>query len=91
MEEYADESCSIVYLCANAQNDIYELYHKGSPPEEAVAPAKERSSLDRTYDNVRTLLDEDQGGFEQGESDLGVDAACANFIKSSSHLDRTSV
>lgn len=90
MEEYADESCSIVYLCANAQDDIYELYHKRSPPGEAAAPVNELGSLDQTRNNVRTLLDEDQGGFDEGENDITIRNARANSVKCSSRAGRTS-
>lgn len=69
MEDYANESCSIVYFCAGAEDDIYELYHKKSPPAIAANSAHAHSSLDEVYHNVRTLLDEDQGGFNDGRQD----------------------
>ena len=67
MDDYAGEACSVVYLCAGADDEVYELYHKRSPPD---APPKSGedggSALDRVYHNVRILLDEDQGGFSEG-------------------------
>ena len=66
MEEHANESCSIVYFCASAQEDIYELYHKNSPPDGVSGPSQHKS-LGEVYENVRTLLDEDLGGFDEGE------------------------
>ena len=66
MEEHRE--CSvIVYFAATARNDIYELYHKRSPPSEDAVAANRESSLGQVYQNVRTLLDEDVGGFEEGK------------------------
>ena len=67
MEEKASESCSIVYFCASAQLDVYELYHKKSPPEDEDDSDTEHGLLSQIHHNVRTLLDEDQGGFDEGE------------------------
>lgn len=64
MEEPADGKCSVVYFCACASGNIYELHHKSSL--EATANARsEDAALDSVYDNVRILLDEDQGGFHE--------------------------
>ena len=65
MEEFADGSCSVVYF-ASARDGLYELYHKSSPPEIPSETRPENGSLDNIYQNVRTLLDEDQGGFDEG-------------------------
>lgn len=63
MEEHRCNT--IVYFCATAQDEVYELYHKTNPPSEAAAA---NSSLGQVYENVRTLLDEDIGGFEEGKA-----------------------
>lgn len=66
MEEYANESCSIVYLCTSSQNDVYELYDKKSPPSPTSDPAQSPKTPNRIRENVRALLDEDQGAFDEG-------------------------
>jgi hypothetical protein len=66
MEEHASECSVIVYFCATAQDDIAELYHKNSPPSVATASASQHAALAHVYENVRSLLDEDLGGFEEG-------------------------
>lgn len=67
MEEQRANECSvIVYFCATAQDDIHELYHKKSPPADDAVSAGRQSPLGQVYENVRTLLDEDIGGFEEG-------------------------
>jgi hypothetical protein len=66
MEEHRE--CSvIVYFAATVQDDISELYHKKSPPSEESVAANRQSPLGPVYQNVRTLLDEDIGGFEEGK------------------------
>lgn len=66
MEEQADDRCNVVYFCASAGQDITALYHHQSPadiPSNTEIP----HSLDVIYQNVRALLDPDQGGFNEGE------------------------
>ena len=64
MEEHVlQESCRIVYFCSSAQDDVHELYHKNSPPE---ASSDTPTPLQSIYRNVRALLDEDQGSFDEG-------------------------
>lgn len=67
MEEHANECNVIVYFCATAQHDIAELYHKKSPPSEAAVADNGHTPLGKIYENARRLLDEDLGGFEEGE------------------------
>jgi hypothetical protein len=67
MEEHRANECSvIVYYCATAHNDIYELYHKRSPPSSTAVSENQHSPLGQVYENVRTLLDENVGGFDEG-------------------------
>ena len=65
-EQTTNENCSIVYFSSSAQDDIHKLYCKESPPEAPPKASGPQHSLDQVYQNVRTLLDEDQGGFEEG-------------------------
>lgn len=67
MEEFGDEACNVVYFCAGADEEVYELYHKRSPPDAPPKPAENSNTLDRVYHNARLLLDEDQGGFSEGK------------------------
>ena len=67
MEEHANNGCSVVYYCASAPDEIYELYHKNSPPEAPSEIRHENTSLNLIYQNIRAMLDEDQGGFDEGE------------------------
>lgn len=71
MEDFGDEACNVVYFCAAADEEVYELYHKRSPPEAPPRAAEGGSALDRVYHNARLLLDENQGGFSEGEGDVG--------------------
>ncbi len=66
MEAHAQESCNIVYFCASEREDVYELYHKRSPPAAPSDASNGVSGLEQAYHNVRALLDEDQGGFDEG-------------------------
>lgn len=65
MEEHVSESCRIVYYCSSTENDVHELYHQNSAPK---LPSEGQSSLEVIYQNVHALLDEDQGGFNEGEA-----------------------
>ncbi|KAK5172086.1 3',5'-cyclic-nucleotide phosphodiesterase [Saxophila tyrrhenica] len=65
MEEHAHESCNIVYFCASGKEDVYELYHKRSPPDVPPEGDEGAETLQQAYHNVRALLDEDQGGFDE--------------------------
>lgn len=71
MAEFGDQAASVVYFCAGAAaDDVYELYHKCSPPDAPPKPPAEESGvLDRVYHNARILLDENQGGFSEGEAE----------------------
>ena len=72
MEEHRANECSvIVYFCATAHNDIDELYHKKSPPSTAAVSENQHSPLGQVYENVRTLLDENVGGFDEGNDAEG--------------------
>lgn len=73
MEGFADEACNVVYFCAGAADDdeIYELYHKRSPPDAPPRPAEDGKTLDRVYHNARILLDDNQGGFDEGRPKIG--------------------
>lgn len=71
MELYTCESCSIIYFCAGVQNTTNELYHKGQLPDSSSEKLDRKDhSGDHTYHNVRTLLDENQGGFGEGRHTL---------------------
>ena len=65
MEEHVSESCRVVYFCSSAQDDIHGLFPQNSMPKE---PSESDSSLKSIYQNVHALLDEDQGGFKEGEA-----------------------
>ena len=69
MEEKADERCNVVYFCASAGQDITALHHSTNPPD-ASSNTGRAHSLDVIYQNVRALLDPDQGGFNEGETSL---------------------
>lgn len=60
------ESCRIVYLCAGAEKSIQEHYGHDQPPR---VPCDKKGALAHTYKNVYALLDEDQGGFDEGVQD----------------------
>lgn len=65
MEEQSDDRCNVVYFCASAGQDITALHYCDSPPEES-AETQLPQSLRNIYQNVRALLDPDQGGFNEG-------------------------
>ena len=68
-EEQAEVRCSVVYFCAHAdQVQLAQLYHSDTvPPALDGASAGDDAVLDRIHGNVRALLDEDQGGFDEGK------------------------
>lgn len=78
MEEQADDRCNVVYFCASAGQDITALHHYTSPPD-ASSNIGLAHSLDVIYQNVRALLDPDQGGFNEG----GSRRMCIQYTKSS--------
>lgn len=65
MEKHAHDTCSIVYLCAS-EEEVHELYHSRSPPDTPSEGSNGHLALNEAYHNVRALLDEDQGGFDEG-------------------------
>lgn len=67
MEEQADDRCNVVYFCASAGQDITALHHQHTPPD-VPSNTQLARSLDVIYQNVRALLDPDQGGFNEGGS-----------------------
>lgn len=68
MEEADDGQCSVVYFCPGSDNEISELYHPSSPPVIAPRDRTQHPSLANVHNNVRRLLDVDQGNFRQGRS-----------------------
>lgn len=80
MEGFGDEACNVVYFCAGAADDVSELYHKRSPPDAPSRPEENSSTLDRVYHNARILLDENQGGFDEGEADGLRDKASSRVV-----------
>ena len=68
MEEIGDERCNVIYYCGGVEDDICELHHDTSPPEDLSGTEQEDPALGVIYCNIRSLLDEDQGGFNEGRS-----------------------
>jgi len=69
MEEIGDERCNVVYFCGDAEgDDICELHHDTSPPKDVSGTEQEDTALGVIYGNIRSLLDEDQGGFNEGRT-----------------------
>ena len=64
MEVHTERKCSAVYLCTGLEDDICELFYTKSPPKELL----DNSPLSLVYQNVHVLLDEDQGGLDEGKS-----------------------
>lgn len=79
MAEFGDEACTVVYFCAGADEEVYELYHKQSPPDAPPKSADSSSVIDRVYHNARLLLDENQGGFSEGEAAWGEREECTAY------------
>ena len=69
MERHAHECSVLVYFCATVEGGISELYQKNGLPEEAKQSGQ-RTPLEQVHQNVRTLLDEDLGGFQEGKAPL---------------------
>ncbi|TKA32347.1 hypothetical protein B0A50_01453 [Salinomyces thailandicus] len=66
MEGTLDERISVVYYCGGGEDDtISELYQDQSPPKAAAEVSHQDTTLEILYENVRSLLDEDQGGFHE--------------------------
>ncbi|KAK3698569.1 3',5'-cyclic-nucleotide phosphodiesterase [Vermiconidia calcicola] len=65
MDGHPSSACSIIYFCASAQDDVYELYQRGNPPETSSKAHDGDPSRDQVYHNVRSLLDDDVGGFDE--------------------------
>lgn len=73
MEGTLDERISVVYYCGGGEDDtISELYQDQSPPKAAAEVSHQDTTLEILYENVRSLLDEDQGGFHEGMTQLPV-------------------
>lgn len=66
MEEQADDRCNVVYFCASAGEDISVIHHHQSPPDRP-SQNKLAHSLDVIYQNIQSLLDPDEGGFNEGQ------------------------
>jgi hypothetical protein len=77
MEEQADDRCNVVYFCASAGEDITALHHSQSPPDRASETQLARS-LSVINQNVRALLDPDQGGFNEGERNSDLQLSCTS-------------
>lgn len=66
MEEADDGQCSVVYFCPGTDQEISALYHTADLPALVSRDHNEHPSLATVYNNVRRLLDVDQGSFRQG-------------------------
>lgn len=70
-QESHDGRYAAVYLCAELDDDsggFSEIYHASAPPVTAKGGNDGATSLARIYDNIRILLDEDQGSFHEGRN-----------------------
>ncbi|EME49583.1 hypothetical protein DOTSEDRAFT_68382 [Dothistroma septosporum NZE10] len=65
MEDTGGGRCSVVYYCPGSAVELTELHHHASPRTVTLDDERKGSSLKHVYTNVRRLLDEDQGNFEQ--------------------------
>ncbi|KAK4635077.1 putative 3',5'-cyclic phosphodiesterase pde-4 [Fulvia fulva] len=65
MEDTGAGRCSVIYYCPASAHGLAELHHHASPPAVTLDDERKGSSLKHVYNNVRRLLDEDQGNFEQ--------------------------
>jgi len=77
MEEQADDRCNVVYFCASAGEDITALHHSQSPPDSS-SDTQLAHSLSTINQNVRALLDPDQGGFNEGERNSNLQYSCTS-------------
>lgn len=66
MEGSHDERIRVVYYCGTIEEDLCEIYHDESPPKRAEDSAHQSDILEALYDNIASLLDEDEGGFHEG-------------------------
>ena len=65
MEEHAEGRCSVVYYCGGLEEEICELHHCNSLPTTREG-GHASGALDVVHSNVHALLDEDQGGLDEG-------------------------
>lgn len=68
-----EQHCNIIYYCASwRQGDVAVGFRRNARPsisssEPGLAPEEQcEKSLKVIYQNVQKLLDEDQGGFNEG-------------------------
>ncbi|KAK3675289.1 3',5'-cyclic-nucleotide phosphodiesterase [Recurvomyces mirabilis] len=61
MEENVEGRCGVVYFCGGLGEEIIQSYRNTSPPRETG----HARHIDVVYRNVRALLDENQGGFDE--------------------------
>lgn len=70
-EEEQQQHCNLIYYCSDLeQDDIDTTFPKNARPTHSNASqhtAEKNKSLEVIYDDVRILLDEDRGGFNEGE------------------------
>lgn len=64
MEVRADGRCRVVYFCASVKDEVSKLYESTQRLQKKEAA----NQWEVVEQNVRTLMDEDQGGFSQGET-----------------------
>lgn len=64
MEEAAPGQCRVIYYCHGLSHT--ELYTPAKPP--AATNSQDGALPDGAYNNVRRLLDVDQGNFGQGKA-----------------------
>lgn len=85
MEEELHDRCNVVYhTCAVTDNgDFAALHHRQSLPKDPTTLDKAASDFAVIYQNVRTLVDKDIGGFNEGELCLCIlpssDAHCTDL------------
>lgn len=65
----------MVYFCPSLPNIQSEIYHATNPPPAPVSTEQSDALRQSIYHNVQRLLDEDQGNYEQGESEQAYDFA----------------
>ena len=83
MEEHRDRGCSVVYYCDRQDEEICELYDGQHLPRDATGVAQKAGWRKALHSNVRMLLDEDQGGFHEGETCTGYSMGIASLIMNS--------